>query len=86
MIKIYNKRNKLIVDLRDKYEDVEDELKEDIKDILSVYKFKTGDGFENEDIYEIDFTGREREQNVLLEKLVEIVEENNNEEDYWRYI
>lgn len=86
MIKIYSKNNKLIVDLRDEYEDVEEELKEDIKDILSVYEFKTGDGFENEDIYEIDFTGREREQNVLLEKLVEIVEENNNEEDYWRYI
>ncbi len=89
MIKIYSRNTKLIVDLNDEQEDVEEELKDEIRDILSVYPYVKGDGFEDEETYTIDFMNNEREQHALMDKLIELTTERNietEEEKYWRYI
>lgn len=89
MIKIYSRNTKVIVDLNDEQEDVEEELKDEIRDILSIYPYTKGDGFEDEETYTIDFVNNERAQHLLLDKLIEFLTEENEEteyEKYWGYI
>ena len=59
----------MIVDLSYEQEDVEEELKvgDEIRDILSVYPYVKGDGFEDEETYTIDFVKNQERHNDIME-------------------